>query len=829
LSKQTSNETSSQSTAASVPNGVPAAVSPFVARLVRIRGWAVSHWMRNVAVAAILLLFISGTVAAWLYLARLSLRAELVSLETALATLDEGRRDEARSMARAMLDSGLLDHDELGGPLFVLGAAKAEDAESEATPEKRRAGYLVASRYLQEARLLSLPPAREADAIFLLGKSLLKSNQFEEGIEVLEELLTIQLPAASPLIWRVHRLLGETYLFMPHPDLEQAKHHLAATLSLAELDGDVRNSTLLLQVTAQMRAEQFDDARHGLSAIPSTAVGSGTRSLLEAEIAIDEVLAAIEKAVPDERANLAAQSRGRIEEAIQSLQNVESLPESGELMPRASYLLGCGFELAGQRDKALRHFAKTRQLHGDAPEALAAMLAEADLLRANGDDTGALLGYRRLLEGIPRPSSYRSTVMPLARVREKMLKALADFVEREKFAEAISLLAHFSPLFSWTEQLAIRGQTLRQQGDLQLSRIDNTEEDSSLRTAGLRHLRQAGVTYEHLAELRFGMATYTDDLWNSAEDYFRGQSFSDAARVLNLYLDNELELRNAEALLRLGQAELALGKVSESIAAFEECIEFHPLDPSTYQARLDCAKASWDQGDLDKAERLLRDNIAGGALKPSSREWKDSLFVLGMLLHEKGQYEEAIDVLEEATERYPNDSQQLLAQYVIGESYRRWAGQLLDEHQLASTDTDRNKTSQLIHEQLGAALNSFESVQRSITLRAHDVHDDPFVGAMLRNCYMFEATVLFDMGRYDDAIKAYSNVSSLYPNEPFVLETFVQIAHCWQRLRRSDKARGAIQQAQIALDRMPGNADFASATCFSREEWQLLLNDMSRW
>ena len=82
------------------------------------------------------------------------------------------------------------------------------------------------------------------------------------------------------------------------------------------------------------------------------------------------------------------------------------------------------------------------------------------------------------------------------------------------------------------------------------------------------------------------------------------------------------------------------------------------------------------------------------------------------------------------------------------------------------------------------------------------------MGAMLRNCYMLEGAVLFDLGRYKDAIEAYSNVSSLYPNDPFVLETFVQIANCWRRLDRPDNARGAVQQAQIALERLPAECRF---------------------
>ena len=195
--------------------------------------------------------------------------------------------------------------------------------------------------------------------------------------------------------------------------------------------------------------------------------------------------------------------------------------------------------------------------------------------------------------------------------------------------------------------------------------------------------------------------------------------------------------------------------------------------------------------------------MAESNLKPSSPEWRDSLFALGRLLFSQGHNEDAINTLEEAVERYPDDRQTLQARYLIGEAYRRWADEPLERLQQARTASEREKGTQLVHERLTKALENFKEVQRAITLRVRDVQEDPLYGAMLRNCYMLEGTVLFDLERYEDAIKSYSNVSSLYPNEPFVVETFVQIAHCWQRLDRVEKAHGAIQQAQLTLDRLP--------------------------
>jgi tetratricopeptide (TPR) repeat protein len=300
-------------------------------------------------------------------------------------------------------------------------------------------------------------------------------------------------------------------------------------------------------------------------------------------------------------------------------------------------------------------------------------------------------------------------------------------------------------------------------------------------------------------------------------------------RLLDKYLEYEPEMRNAEALLRLGQAHLALNQVPQSITAFEECIEFHPLDGATFQARIDCAKAYWQQGDTAHAEQLLRFNITGSTLKPASPEWKDSLFQLGTLLHEQNKYEEAIDTLENAVERYPDDPQRLLAQYMIGESYRRWAQDFLTDARRNTTASEHDKSMQEATKRLKTAFSHFEEVQRSITLKTHDIHGDPLMGTMLRNCYMLEGAVLFDLSKYKEAIEAYSNVSSLYPDEPFVLETFVQIANCWRRLDKHENARGAVKQAQIALERFPSNSDFASTTMLNRDEWRMLLANMSNW
>ena len=76
---------------------------------------------------------------------------------------------------------------------------------------------------------------------------------------------------------------------------------------------------------------------------------------------------------------------------------------------------------------------------------------------------------------------------------------------------------------------------------------------------------------------------------------------------------------------------------------------------------------------MKQAETFLQDNLNGEQLTPASKEWRDSLFALGELLHNAGRDREAIQRLEEALQRYPNAPQATVARYLLADSSRRLA------------------------------------------------------------------------------------------------------------------------------------------------------------
>jgi tetratricopeptide (TPR) repeat protein len=96
--------------------------------------------------------------------------------------------------------------------------------------------------------------------------------------------------------------------------------------------------------------------------------------------------------------------------------------------------------------------------------------------------------------------------------------------------------------------------------------------------------------------------------------------------------------------------------------------------------------------------------------------------------------------------------------------------------------------------------------------------------AMLRNAFFGSADALFDLGRYEEAIRAYTLAANRYQNEPAALEAFVQIASCHRRMKRPGEAKGVLEQAKVVLTRIDPNVPFERTTRYERKQWEELLN-----
>ena len=779
--------------------------------------WASASRFRKVLVSSLTILVLVGTLALWSLLARMAVRKEApVTLEMALAALDNQDFEKAKNLIGRMQQQPNASPS-FGGALFVLGAAKAYQAEKEWSVDRQRVMYLVAARYLQRARILGIPPERDSQLQFLLGQSLIRGNQPQAGIDVMKEALKEKsLPTTD-----IHALLADAYLALPTPNLEAALEHNQDLLADESLDKSRRQAALLTRAEILGRLGRIKEARNQLKEIGRDPDQQARVMNISGQLALAEA-----QRLPDDRAERAT----LLEKALAELREAQRLDSlNGELTRQAMYWIGKCYELQGDQAAAIKQYDRIEKLYGDTAESIAATLAKADLARAAGQTDQALAGYRSVLESASDPVTYVNWLLPLSALHERLLNAHAGFVDTEQFEQAMMLVNQFAPIFNQVEVIELRGQTHERWGRAMLVKTSETQgRRTSFGKKSRYHLRAAGRDYESLARLRFATRQFTEDLWHAADDYFHGQSYTHAARILEEYLHHEARRYKALALLRLGQSLLAMNQTDQAVDILVECIEMHPRDAVVYQARIDCQRAYQLLGDREKAEQLLLANLTGDTLTPRSTEWRDSIFALGQLLHDSGRYQAAIDKLEEAVTRYPDAPQALIARYTIARSFHRAAEEPARKARDAKTENERQKNRKQSNEYLAAAMQNYLKVQRKITLSGHG--DNRLLErTLLRNCYMMQGYVLFQLKQYEEARKAFANVSTLYQHEPFVLESFVHIANCWRRLNQPMKARGVIEQAKLVLQRLPRDADFKLATNFNRQQWDLILGGMSKW
>jgi TolA-binding protein len=539
--------------------------------------------------------------------------------------------------------------------------------------------------------------------------------------------------------------------------------------------------------------------------------------------------------------------------------------ERERLTRRSMFLIGrCLLQMEDLRG-ALDQFRRTRETYEDTHEGLAAALEEADLARRVAPDKELVLKYLSLLKTAGESDSYHNPLLPLDELRSRLLSVYQAFIEAGDYQSAAELAQALYPLFPrensstlaaqarsvWAESL--EAQAAKSTGEAMITAKD----------AARLQRRQAAAAYAALAQLRFATDRYTEDVWNSAENYLRGHDYLRAEALLEEYLRYELRRRRPRALLDLGDAQLALGKPTQALVTLQECIDNYPRDPASYRARLVAARAQMERGGLEDAKRLLLANLEGTELTPDSVEWRDSLFSLGALLHEEGQmfeaqgrrrlsqalassssgeheaadadlqrakelYEEAARRLEEAVSRYPAVPQVVESRYLIAQSFRALGRFAREKLERAKIETARLEQSRELQRLLTDAISQYEQVQETLTRRRERSQLNELEQAILRNCYFARGAAFYELGRLDEAVAAYSACTNRYHNEPEVLDAFLQLAHCFRQLGRADDARGVVEQAKVVLARIREDALFGRTTIHSRQEWIRVLDWLAR-
>ncbi len=775
-----------------------------------------------VAVGAVLLAAHLVVLVVWVPQHLTSEAHRRASLPSAYAALDRNSLAEAKRQASILADSETLSPTERGGPWYVLGAVAAAEAPRLTEPDRTK-HYARAAQWLEESHVRGFPAGREPEGLYLLGESLCRSNQFAASLPVLEEALA----AAPQHSTELFGLLARALASITPADLSKARQYCNRYLADGALVDEDRFAGLLLSAQIDDRLGNAAASQASLVQIPATSASSPEALLLEATLLMRAARATKTAAESTDAERDEAQAK--YQQAAEKLRLAQSRGSATEALAlRAMYLVGkCLLESDNDR-AALEQFSRVRERSPRTVEGVAAALEEAELLRRVDRHEEAIGMYRIAVRTIGSTVNYENELLSLETIRQRMSAAFEQYLRAGQFDLALQMARSIYPVFPRERELELSAEVLRAAARAQTLKMESAPADEAkiFAASARNNLRLAAQTYSKLAELRTTSRAYPDDLWNAAECFVEGRDFQNAAKLLELYLKNELRRRRARALLILGEAHMAISNPDKALEALQECIDDYPHDPASYQARLLVAKAHLEKGESSKAELLLRANLESGYLTPRSTEWRDSLFALGWLLEVEGRYQDAIGRLEEAVERYPDAPQAIEARYLIAESYRRFAQQAREKFEADTIETSRIGHAKQLQQYLTSAIEQYEQVQTILTRREQQREPNLLEQAILRNCYFARGAALCDLGRYEDAIRMYSTATNLYRGEPEVLEAFLQIANCYRRLNRPDEARGVLAQAKAALARIDTAADFTQTTTYTRDEWGQVLDQM---
>lgn len=659
-------------------------------------------WFRRLQRALLvgtLVVVVIGLGVAWSLLQKREfLEAQEKQLTEALKHLDAGDFEGARRIA-SQLRVSRLSFKRMGGPVFVLGAALTHDALEQSDPVEQQKLYLIASRYLEEARDRSFPPGREPVGKLMLGTTMFHAGRYAECIPVLKECLKLH-PAQQTLI---HRYLAEAYERDLSRQYDHSLEHIDNYLrdkvlpTVSRLEGEVLRARVALHRARQVPndPEQFQHymsiCQKALDAIaeldPFKAESEGEieettnkedrhakariRELVNEGVVLQAQMLLHQVALlhqPFSTEQQQAEMQALLDRARNHLQELE---KRGHSTAPADYLLGHTlrklYELADMRGDqqaardnllaALNQFAHTVLRNYATPEGFAAELEQAEVQRLLEQYDESLVTYINVLHDAGDPAQLVNPWIDeldttknndeVDELRRRITAAYSSAIEDKRFEHAESLAEHLKPLFSADHALEMQAETqaawaehlLRTSDELPASLRRTQQQQASDR------FRQAGESFRKLAELRFITREYSDILWKSADSFLRGNSYRPAAEMIEKYLDEEPRRRRPRALTMLGDAQLGLNDLKEASETYLHCLAAYPKDPDANRARLGAAQTNLELGKLDEAVGLLRENLEGASLTPQSVDWRDSLFLLA-----ETQYRQGLEMLTRSRE-----------------------------------------------------------------------------------------------------------------------------------------------------------------------------------
>jgi len=346
------------------------------------------------------------------------------------------------------------------------------------------------------------------------------------------------------------------------------------------------------------------------------------------------------------------------------------------------------------------------------------------------------------------------------------------------------------------------------------------------------HFEQAAKQFLRVAELTTmsNDELYGDSLWLSAICYDRAGNALSAIDAWQRFTGRrESKSRWPQAMFHLAQAYQAIGDFDSAIANYKILRLEKPHSPAAFESVVPMARCylSKEPSERDEAKTLLLSVLKDPAQTPGSNTFRRVVFELGQLYYNDQKYVEAINTLNTAIARYPDDPGLGKYMFLVGDSYRK-SGLALDAKPAELSDdpttvANYDNTSSHKSEYLESALDYFRQAidfYENIPQERRDRHKKILDDLYLRHSRMCYADCLYDLARYNDAVVSYEGIVLQYQLTPTALMAFTQIINCYVKLGESAEAASTNSRAIWQLTKMPDSALADSTLQRTREQWE---------
>jgi tetratricopeptide (TPR) repeat protein len=485
--------------------------------------------------------------------------------------------------------------------------------------------------------------------------------------------------------------------------------------------------------------------------------------------------------------------------------------------------------------EALSFFTDVIRQHGSGPYVIASRVGEAEALALLERHAEAIDAYRLAIEDLTTSRPRGPVDVEVLRVS---LVVLAESLRQaDQLANAIGY-SRLARLLVDSQNVERATVVLQQLAQLQASYAEQLEagQDALItfsdertavaaRSPAAREVfGDAGNTLLDLARLNVQnerMATQSS--WQAAELMARSGAGERAADLFRAFAaEHPGHPQVPRALLRIGQLLHAARKIPDAIDAYRECYRRFPRTIDGARALVPLARCYLAIGadGTEMAEKTLGVVLDESEMfTPIAPEFTDALFLLGDAYARRGAYEDAVSVLQEALDRYPNDPRDSRARFLLADAYRQsglalkreiaeaqFAGEI---EQIRRAYADRLATAR---DMFGALIGEFEARDPATLSRLETIY--------LRHAYLYEADCRFENQEYAEALKLYEDAVGLFKEQPAGLAAYVQIINCHVFLGEPAEARAALSRALVLVDAMPQAAFDRSVSPEKRADWK---------